>query len=496
MGTRASGEETGSDRIPAALYDQVLDPVLICSSEGRLLYLNEAAGRFIQPFEEVIGSTLWNVMPEAVGSSFRHAFERVARTGRAEAFEHRAARSNDRFENHLYLVNDQVWIFVRETTKQKAQEERYRSLFEAMDDGFCMLQMIFDSHDQPVDYRFLETNGTFENHTGLQNAVGKTARQLVPNLDESWFELYGKVALTGQPTRFENHAPAMHRWFEVFASRVGDPTARQVALIFKDITRQRTAELARLVTLEDERKAQAQRLVEAQRAVDAREDLLSIVSHDLRNPLSTVVLCASMIRRMAPHDEQGKATQKQAAAILRAAGQMNRMVSDLLDLSRIETGTPLSVELARRDGVAIVREAVESLSPLAHSRQLKLEGRLPDAPLQLMCDVDRIQQVLSNLVGNAIKFTKEGGTIEVEVSQVGAEIVFSVQDTGVGIASQSLPHIFDAYWQVETTRKGIGLGLAVAKAIVEAHDGRMWAVSEEGRGSTFFFALPAARAGA
>ncbi|MFP2931514.1 PAS domain S-box protein, partial [Pyxidicoccus sp. 3LG] len=132
----------------------------------------------------------------------------------------------------------------RQEVQWQAAEERYRALFESIDDGVCLMQLLFDAEGRPVDYRFLEANEAFEEHTGLRNAVGRTARELVPDLDESWFRLYGQVALTGETARFENHAPAMgDRWFEVYASRVGRPELLQVALVFKNITERKLAEM-------------------------------------------------------------------------------------------------------------------------------------------------------------------------------------------------------------------------------------------------------------
>jgi PAS domain S-box-containing protein len=146
----------------------------------------------------------------------------------------------------------------------RAAEERYRTLFESIDEGYCLMQLIFDEADRPVDYRFLETNAAFEVHTGLRDAVGRTARELVPNLDGSWFEIYGRVAVTGQAVRFENEAPAMGRSFEVNAARVGHPELRQVALVFKDVTSRRAAEAERRELLAREQAARAD--AEAERA--------------------------------------------------------------------------------------------------------------------------------------------------------------------------------------------------------------------------------------
>ncbi len=122
--------------------------------------------------------------------------------------------------------------------------ELYRALFESIDEGFCVVKVLFDDEDRPVDYLFIEANPSFARQTGLVDAAGRTARELVPDLDEFWFETYGKVALTGESVRFENHAPAMHRWFDVYCSRVGPPEARKVAIVFKDVTERRRAEEA------------------------------------------------------------------------------------------------------------------------------------------------------------------------------------------------------------------------------------------------------------
>ncbi|MGA9377786.1 MAG: PAS domain S-box protein [Phormidium sp.] len=129
--------------------------------------------------------------------------------------------------------------------ERKETEERYRALFELMNEGFCVVEMLFDEQEKPVDYRFLEMNPLFESQTGLKEARGKTARQLLPDLEEHWFEIYGKVALTGEPTRFENGSEVMKRWFEVSAFRIGEPESRRVAILFKDISDRKQVELER-----------------------------------------------------------------------------------------------------------------------------------------------------------------------------------------------------------------------------------------------------------
>ncbi|RNF31864.1 diguanylate cyclase, partial [Massilia aurea] len=157
----------------------------------------------------------------------------------------------------------------------RASEERYRTLFESVDQGFCIFEMIFDDAGKAVDYRFLEMNPMFERHTGLVDAVGRTAREMLPALDDFWFETYGRVALTGIPTRFENEAPAMGRWFDVYANRIGGPDSRKVALLFSEITARKRSE--------EELRRLADDLAEADRR---KTEFLATLAHELRNPLA------------------------------------------------------------------------------------------------------------------------------------------------------------------------------------------------------------------
>ncbi|XGW00136.1 MAG: GAF domain-containing protein [Leptolyngbya sp. BL-A-14] len=126
----------------------------------------------------------------------------------------------------------------------RQSEYRYRSLFESIDEGFCVIEMVFDANNTPYDYRFLEANPAFEQQSGLEQAVGKTARQLMPDLEDHWFEIFGRVALTGEPIRFENGAAPLNRWFDLYAFRLEHPSSSKVGIVFKDITQRKQAELA------------------------------------------------------------------------------------------------------------------------------------------------------------------------------------------------------------------------------------------------------------
>jgi signal transduction histidine kinase len=230
---------------------------------------------------------------------------------------------------------------------------------------------------------------------------------------------------------------------------------------------------------------------ESQRALRKREELLAIVSHDLRCPISSVLLNADMLLTECPGDERRRG-RKHVEAIKHAAKRLGRMVGDLLDLSSIDTGH-LSLELERLQMSVMVMEALEMLRPLAQQKQQQLEVQLSGDDCPVVCDRGRLVQVRSNRVGNAVKFTRPEGAIAVRTERRNSEVWISVSDTGPGMAPGMVTHIFDAYFTApDATSPGLGLGLFIAKGIVEAHGGRIWAETELGVGSTFYFALPAA----
>ncbi|MGH8944857.1 MAG: sensor histidine kinase, partial [Acidimicrobiia bacterium] len=228
---------------------------------------------------------------------------------------------------------------------------------------------------------------------------------------------------------------------------------------------------------------------QARQATRARDEMLGVVAHDLRNPLNTISLAAQLLLEQLPADQQ-PLERRQAEIIGRAVAGMNRLIQDLLDVKRIEHGL-LALEPASIDLASVVQDAVELLRPLATARRLALETSL--APVEhVRADPVRVQQVISNLVGNAIKFTPIGGRIRVDLIRNDVELAIRVSDTGRGITAEEIPHIFSRFWQSRRSdQRGIGLGLAIARGIVEAHGGRIWVESRPGEGSMFVFTLPA-----
>ncbi len=226
------------------------------------------------------------------------------------------------------------------------------------------------------------------------------------------------------------------------------------------------------------------------RAVRARDEMLGVVSHDLRSPLQAIELAVRKISQRVGEEGGCEWLHASVERILRSSRTMRKLIEDLLDIVSIEEGR-LSFQRSAVEPASIVHEAVESVQLQAEDRQLLLEERVsPGLPL-IFADRDRILQVFANLLGNALKFTPVGGRLSLCATVQGDEVVFSVMNTGAGIPEVQRQHIFDRFWQADSAdRRGRGLGLAIAKGIVEAHGGRIWVESEPGQGTTFFFTVP------
>lgn len=225
------------------------------------------------------------------------------------------------------------------------------------------------------------------------------------------------------------------------------------------------------------------------RATTAREEVLSIVSHDLRNPLSAVAMCVATLLEEPQQSEEKR--RDIYSIIADSVAWMNRLMQDLLDAGAIEAGR-LSVEIEPASIAGILEAVKTQLEPEARKRAITLRTDVDPSIGLVPVDAARIRQVLGNLVGNALKFTPGGGSIVVRATRRTGDVVVSVIDTGRGIDAAQLPHVFDRYWQArrDDRTRGTGLGLAIAKGIVEAHRGRIWAESAVGEGTTVSFSLP------
>jgi signal transduction histidine kinase len=224
----------------------------------------------------------------------------------------------------------------------------------------------------------------------------------------------------------------------------------------------------------------------AELLAQAREDVLGVVAHDLRNPLNLIQMTAElMIDEVLP-----LAKRKEMLDIaLRAAKQMNRLIDDLLDTVRLQAGR-LSLDVEEVSVDAIMKQAEETYRPLARRRHLHFETAAQDGAM-VRADPARVSQIVGNLIGNAIKFSREDGSVKLRATSEDKQVVFQVVDDGPGIPPDNMSHLFDNFWQArKNDRRGVGLGLAIVKELVEAHGGKIWVESQVDHGSTFSFSLP------
>jgi PAS domain S-box-containing protein len=371
----------------------------------------------------------------------------------------------------------------RELTTQaelRDSEERYRTLFEAIDEGVCILEMLFDAAGAPRDYVFLEMNPAFVKHTGLVDAVGRTALELVPGLERHWLDIYGRVATTGEPIRFVHGDAAMKRWFDVYATRVGSADSRKVALLFNDITERKLAE------------TELQRLAADLTAADRRKtEFLATLAHELRNPLAPLRSGLQVLRLSSGNPD---ATARVLEVMERQLGHMVELVDDLLDVARITRGQ-VELKQSRVDLKHVLDASIETSLPVIEEHHHRLVVEVAPEPLPLFADATRATQVVNNLLNNAAKYTPRGGTITLAARRDGADAVVSVADNGIGIAPDSLQEVFGLFNQVGTDRNraqgGLGIGLSLVRSLVELHGGSVVAHSAgAGQGSVFTVCLP------
>lgn len=547
------------------------------------------------------------------------------------------ARAEQRAAAILEQINDE----------HLTNEARYRALFDSIDAGFCVIELLYDLQGAPVDYRFVETNPAFVAQSGLVDAIGRTATELVPGLEGHWLDIYGHVATTGEPMRFQNGSETMDRWFDVFAFRIGSREEARVAILFTDVSTAKRAELERerlLAALQLERarlaevfhrapsfvvayrgaeqrfefvneayyqlvghrdilgkplldalpeireqgfkalldivrdtgepwvgretpvvlqrtpgappetryldmvfqalteadgtgsgvlahgsdvteqvlarreverllaeseharadaeqarreaeraRLQAERAqADAENANRAKSEFLAVMSHELRTPLNAIGGYAALIDmgiRGPVSDDQ----RSDLARIKQSQRHLLGLINQVLNYTRVESGTvhyeltdvPVHEALMEAEALVIPQLQVAGLSYSTHECDPKLHVR---------ADGEKLQQVLLNVMTNAIKFTKPGGTLRVACGTEGDVVTISIADTGVGIAPDKLAVIFEPFVQVQTgyTRNndGVGLGLAISRDLARGMGGDLSAESTAGVGSTFTLTMP------
>jgi signal transduction histidine kinase/ActR/RegA family two-component response regulator len=463
--------------------------------------------------DDLIGKTISEAMPELVEQGFVALLDQVFGSGKPHEgvgvpidFATPDASTSSRFVDFVYqpihavdgsvsgiLVHGvDVTAHHRVIEELTASEQRFATVFESMHDGYCLIEMIYDEEGRPWDHRFLKTNPMFEQQTGLKDAVGKTMRELVPDIGMGATLHYEEVVRSGRSVKFTaDETRTMGRCFEATATRAGGDGAKLVAVLFNDVTDRVNAD------------AKLRRLAAELAEADVRKDeFIATLAHELRNPLAPL-RTGLEVMRLAGNDPQ--ASQRSREMLERQLTQMVHLVNDLLDVSRIKTGK-LDLRFEACELKTLVDSAVETSLPQIVAGQHALSVSLPDESVPLRVDATRISQIFVTLLNNAAKYTPSGGEIALSASVIdrqpeagGPMLEVTVSDNGIGIAPSALPRLFSMFGQVEPlesrTQGGLGIGLSLARRLVELHGGTVEAWSPgKGRGSTFTVRLPLAAA--
>lgn len=571
----------------------------------------------------------------------------------------------------------------------RKSEEEYKTLFESIYQGFCIIEVLFERHQKPVDYRFLMVNPAFESQTGIKNAVGKRMKEIAPLHEEHWFETYGKIVLTGKPIHFENQAEELHRYYDVYAWRIGEPVERKVAILFNDITASRKLvdalregesqlksaqriaklgsweldlkenklkwsdevyrifgidrtkleasykvlmntihpddrkkvddaynkslktkipynivyrlkfpdgsikyvreicetyftkenkpiksfgtvqditdqintelELKRLasfaelnpnpiieITLKGKvvyanpvtlkhfsdivqlalkhpmliglnlnqiknRRRQFIReilirgrwyhqninyisetdsiriysidITERKELEQQKDEFLNIASHELKTPLTSIKAFSQILKKRLYKDKESNYFAEQ---IDNHTDKLTILVSDLMDVGKISAGR-LQIKMDPLNINALVDKIIEDFRITTDSHEFIKHG---GTSKKVMADEDRLTQVLVNLLSNAIKYSPNADKVMINITEKEKKVIVSVQDFGIGIAESFIPRVFERYFRAKDDKKGFGLGLFISREIIKQHKGKMWAESQENKGSTFYFSLP------
>ncbi len=374
----------------------------------------------------------------------------------------------------------------------KESEERIRLLFEQMVSAFALHEIICDQNGQPVDYRFLEVNPAFERHTGMkrEQVIGKHVSELLPTIDKELVDIYGRVALTGQPEQFEHYSRDLDRHYEISAF---SPRQGQFAVTFSDISERKKGE--------EQREALEAQLRQAQK-MEAIGTLAGGIAHDFNNILASIIGYSELV--MADLPEEGELGNN-AAQVVQAGLRARDLVKQILAFSRHSEPQRAFLQLG-----SLLKESLKLLRSTLPAT-IQVITHIPRNEPTILADPTQIQQVLMNLCTNAAQaMHPQGGQLKVEVYEgdlaegdlsaawslePGAYLVMEVCDTGQGMEPAVLDKIFEPYFTTKEPGEGTGLGLAVVHGIVAAHGGALQVQSEKGKGSTFRVYLPVAEAG-
>lgn len=447
------------------------------------------------------GRPMAEIFPGLLQTSLPQAYVDVIRDARPQDLGE-IQYSDDRVSENIFslkafpLPDRCIGIAFENITDRKrteealrASEERFRVAQELSLDAFTVLRSIRGDGQQVMDFEWTYANPAAAKilNLSIEELIGQRFLALVPESKSrsDLFDRYVRVVETGEPHDLEMHydTSSIRGWFRNMAVKLDDG----VAVSFSDITSRKQAEAERERLLEREKTARA----EAERVNRIKDEFLAVLSHELRSPLNPILGWAKLLRSRPFSDE---ARNRALETIERNAKLQAQLIEDLLDVSRILRGK-LALNVSAVNLTVPIQGAIETVRLAAEAKSIQIHTDFATDPLRVSGDSGRIQQIIWNLLSNAVKFTPEGGRVEVRLEQLDQQAQITVSDTGKGIESSFLPHMFDYFRQADssTTRNfgGLGLGLAIVRHLTELHGGTVHAESAGvNQGATLMVRLP------
>jgi PAS domain S-box-containing protein len=487
-----------------SLFDNSIDAVFLTVPDGRVLSANSAACKMFRMSEAEIIRVGRAGLSDPDDPGHAAALAERRRTGRVGAVELEYLRSSgERFPaevDSVILPGDpqRSFVIVRDITERKLaekelreSEERFRTLFNTMVEGFCIIEVLFSIEDKPVDYRFLVTNPAFEAQAEMHEVQGKLVSELVPGLEMNWFEIYGKVASNGEPVRFVNESKVLNRWFDVRAYKVGGPESRKIAVLFSDITEAKRAE----DTLKKMNQELEKRVVE--RTAELREkdqmlllqsrqaamgEMIGNIAHQWRQPLNLLGLTA---QQLLLYYDMGQFDRsflvENVGGSMKLIHHMSQTIDDFRNYFKPDKE---KVEFKVRD---IVANTLSLLEGSFQDPRIAVEIHAKADPV--ICGYpNEFSQVFLNILINAKDVLTERETdnpkVTITISSEDDCAVVAIADNAGGIPEEIIEKIFDPYFSTKGVQ-GTGIGLFMSKTIVEKNMGGRLEVRNKDNGAEF-----------